>query len=287
MAKLRQSPDIDRSDYPNTKYYSATTDAIQSINETSSISSKSLDLDRCYPINITGKRGVCLLVNIYRKYSFLDVSPAKQIFEELNYEVRVFDNVTAQEYFESLKKIREEIELLKSDSFIQIFSSHSDSNSVVFADEQRKDRADFITEFSGDICPCLIGKPKLFFFQNCREQKDHISNTSDLGILETENFRIIHKSKPSYMLPVDVLQFHATIDGAVAYRDERGSVFLQSLYGILRDHNIRCLPFGEIELELRRRVIKATQSPFEIDKFQIPETLSTLTKIFYFFQPCE
>ena len=276
------------SSVPRMKYQSGATAT------PSKIFSKPLDSSTCYPINLTGKRGICLLVNIYRKNSFFDVPPARKIFEDLNYEVRVFDNVSVQEYIESLKKIREEIEKLNSDSFILIFSSHGDQNTVLFADRKRLNRTALITEFAGDYCPCLVNKPKLFFFQNCRGQEGHTEDTSGLEQLMSDAESTdaappkTVSSKPSTTIPSDVLRLYATAEGTVAYRSDSGSIFLQALYEILSDTLLRCLPIGELEMELRRRVLNKSYSTLSEDHkigAQLPESTTSLTKTFYFCHP--
>ena len=267
------------SDVPREKYHSSAAGTDQASIGALRISSKPLDPDKCYPINPTGKRGICLLVNIFRKHSFLDVPPARQIFEGFNYEFRVFDNVTAQEYIESLQKVREEIEQLKSDSFIMIISSHGDENNVIFFDGKMIDRSDLVKEFSGDYCPSLIGKPKLFFFQNCRISEGNNEDISKFEPYMTDAaIPNPDYGKPSTISQSDILRIYATADGTVAYRDESGSVFLQTLYEILRDPVMKRLPINDIEINLRRMVHEKTGN-------QLPESTTSMMKTFYFCHP--
>ena len=276
---------------PRMKYHSGATASTAFADK---VHFKPLDADKCYHINLTGKRGICLLVNIFREYSAFDVPPAKKIFEDLNYEVRVFDNVTSYEYIDSLIKIREEIEQLKSDSFILIFSSHGDQNSVTFADGKKLNRADLIKEFAGDYCPTLINRPKLFIFQNCRGPETHFEDTSELEqFMEDADSTDVatprhDSSKRSTTIPSDILRLYATTDGTVAYRDETGSIFLQALYNILRDPELRRLPISELEIELRRQVLAKSQTTLSADHKiggQLPESTTSLTKTFYFCHP--
>ena len=273
------------SSVPNTKYHPGAA---------SPFPPNPLDPSKYYPINHTGKRGVCLLVNIYRKNSQFDVPPAKQIFEQLNYVVRVFDNVAKHEFIDSLGRIREEIELHNSDSFILIFSSHGDLDNVNFPGELKMSRTDIIRLFTGDYCPVLRDKPKIFFFQNCRGAETHIEDTTRLEPLMADaecSDDVSHQSdrnKQNTAIPADVLRLYATAEGKVAYRDDKGSIFLRCLYEILSDPQLRRLPICQLETVLRNRVYTQSKADLSADNKiggQLPESTTSLTKDFYFCLP--
>ena len=261
--------------------------------------SNQLDLDRCYAIN-KGIRGVCCIINIYRNFSTYDVTDGQKVFENLSYKVVTFDNITAGTFVSSIKRIRSLIEELNSDSFVLIFSSHGDPENVMFADGRRMSRERIILEFLTPYCPCLAGKPKLFFFQNCRG--DHTfeiannttqpdPNTDSLmqsDAISSECARVAHNIRIGTHLPTDIMRFYASTEGSVAYRLSTGSIFLQSLYEILQDETINRESLNELQSDLVRRVTCYSQATLERSHKtggQVPEFKSSLVKKFYFKHP--
>ena len=259
--------------------------------------SNQLDLDRCYTIN-KGIRGICCIINIYRNFSTYDVTDGLRVFESLNYRVITFDNITVGTFISSLRSIRKKIEELDSDSFILIFSSHGDPENVMFADGKRMPRERIILEFLPVYCPCLAGKPKLFFFQNCRGDRTfeidntqpdpHTDSVMQSDAISSECARIARDIKIGTHLPTDIMRFYASTDGSVAYRLSTGSIFLQSLYEILQDESINRESLNELQSDLVRRVTCYSQATLERNNKaggQVPEFKSSLVKKFYFKHP--
>ncbi|KAI6650396.1 Caspase-3 [Oopsacas minuta] len=249
-----------------------------------------LDITDCYHINTTGKRGVCLIVNIYREYASEDVIPLRKVFTSLNYEVKDCDNVSAEDYEIWVGKMKILIDELKSDSLIFIFSSHGDEKNVKFGCGGKRSRDSLILDFQDEYCECLAGRPKLFFFQNCRGQGGISDNTADLEHLMVDTDGLGTKGGASQLskIPKDILRFYATTDGNAAFRESTGTIFLQTLCQTLDDPEMRRKKFGDFELEFRRRVEElSTKSmgKLNIDGVQVPPSESTLTKHFFFAHP--
>ena len=255
-----------------------------------------LDSNECYPINTTGKRGVCVIVNMYRPHSCKDIAPIKKLFEKLNYEVIDFDNVKVDEFLSSVTdrssplSVYRRISDLKSDSFIFIISSHGNEDSVSFVDVKMK-RESIIRYFQNDYCPALAGKPKLFFFQNCRGLE---GLTDDLSSLEGEMADAqLKDSKTGKFSHVsnhqsDIVRFYASTHGTASFRDFDGTVFLQCLIEILEDPKKRRRSFNDIQPELCRKVCeKAGKMLNESHKIgcQTPQCETTLLRHYYFCHP--
>ena len=245
------------------------------------------DPKECYPIKKVGKRGLCLIVNMFRIGAGADVTDGGEIFEELNYEVMKLDNITFRDYMKSQKTIRKKIEDLNSDSFILIFSSHGDEKDVVFADNNLVPREEIILRFLPSYCPCLEGKPKLFFFQNCRGTGLYSRGQHDLLLLDpipdsTDDSVPFTPSESSKDVPKDILKYFATTEGHVAYRLESGagSIFLQALFEILRDPEHVKRGISVIQPILSAKVLEHSESGS-----QLPDYHTTLLKQFYFKHP--
>ena len=229
---------------------------------------------------------MCLIVNMFRIGAGADVTDGGEIFEELNYEVMKLDNITFRDYMKSQKTIRKKIEDLNSDSFILIFSSHGDEKDVVFADNNQVPREEIILRFLPSYCPCLEGKPKLFFFQNCRGT-DSYPRTAQHDLLlfdpipdSTDDSVLFTPSESLKDIPKDILKFFATIEGHVAYRTEAGSIFLQALFEILRDDEHVRKHINAIQPILSDKVLRLSESGS-----QLPDYHTTLLKHFYFKHP--
>ena len=255
-----------------------------------------LDSEECYPINTTGKRGVCVIVNQYRPYSCRDIFPIKLLFENLNYEVIDFDNVKVNEFLDSVtdlsssSSVYRRISDLKSDSFILILSSHGDEENVYFIDEKIP-RESLIKYFLNDYCPYLIGKPKLFFFQNCRGKEGMMDNLNDIEWLMTD--AKINPLKTRKLPPVsnrqsDMAQFYSSTQGTESFRDPNGTIFLQCLIEVLKDPKKKRRSLNDLQPELCRKVSEKAQILLrENDKIgcQTPQFETTLFKHYYFCHP--
>ena len=278
---------------PHMKFDSGDELKTQNFFEAYNVPFKLLDPERYYSINLTSKRGMCLLINLYPKYSVTDTTLAQRAFEELNYKFSEFKIFTAQQYGDFKKRLPEDVEQLYSDSFILIFLSQGDQNNVIFSDGKKMDRADLITQFERECLQCLLGKPKLFFFQNFLGQEGYTEDTPELEhlVVDTNSTDAASQnscSKPSTTIPSDVLSIYASTDSTVANGDESDSIYLQDLYTILLDPIQRRLPIKEILIELRCKVSnKLPTRPFDDDMFgsHLTET-NSLTKIFQFCHPC-
>ena len=251
-----------------------------------------LDSDKYYPINTTGKRGVCVIVNVYRDNSCRDVLPIQLLFEDLNYEVITFDNVKMNEFISSVTDhVYRRISDLKSDSFILILSSHGDEENIYFVDG-KLNRESIIKYFLNDYCPYLAGKPKLFFFQNCRGKEgffmEDLSNMesvmADAQLNHLKTRKISHVSDHQ----LDIARFYASTRGMAAYRDHNGTFFLQCLIEILKDPKKKRQSLNDIQPELCHKVYEKAQTLFkESDQIggQIPQLETTLLKRYYFCHP--
>ena len=254
-----------------------------------------LDNEECYPINKTGKRGVCVIVNEYRIHSCEDVLPIRRLFEDLNYEVIPFDNVKREEFISSVTgssydSVHRRISDLKSDSFILILSSHGDEENVIFLDGKLT-RESIIQYFLNDYCPALIGKPKLFFFQNCRGNEGMMDDLTNLEGLMSDaqlNHLRTRETPPVSNHQSDIVRFYASTQGAKSFRNDNGTFFLQCLIEILEDPKKKRRSFNDIQPELCRKVCEKAQIQLKENNLigcQTPQCVTTLFRQYYFCHP--
>merc|ERR1719445_989627 len=78
------------------------------------------------------------------------------------------------------------------------------------------------------VCPNLIGKPKMFFYQACRVQDEESEELSEAHHVSSTSLPSIGSS--------DVLTYSSTTAGFVSYRHMvDGSFFIRHLCEVLQD----------------------------------------------------
>lgn len=136
--------------------------------------------------------GIALLVNIEnfshdtqmkRKGSNFDLQSLRDSFEQLQYLVHLYQDLTRVEFKKVLISIAR-TDHSQYDSFVCIIMSHGDEyENIIFNDGQLVSKAEIYRNFSPLYCKSLSGKPKIFIFQSCRGTSIEPSVLS-----ENENF---------------------------------------------------------------------------------------------------
>jgi hypothetical protein len=81
-----------------------------------------------------------------------------------------------------MTKVTNQIHLLQDidwdlfDYLVIAIMSHGKSDEFITADCRERDIEDFCSEFSGTKFPGLLGKPKIFFLNVCRGQRQNKSS---------------------------------------------------------------------------------------------------------------
>ena len=126
------------------------------------------------------RRGIALVINIRtyepntfkldeRKRSEQDVVNLKKTLEYLEFDLKLHENLTANKIREEIQKIAE-IDHTASDCFLCVVMSHGDDDKI-FASDSEEISFEKIMKPIKD-CETLKNKPKLFFFQACRGDKE-------------------------------------------------------------------------------------------------------------------
>lgn len=173
--------------------------------------------------------------------SFCSTESLQEVFEWLGFNVKVYKNKTSEEMKDLLKMFSNKHH--DGDCFVCCILSHGTIDGVCGIDGATISRDDIFRPFSGNSCPSLVSKPKVFFIQACRGKEHHPAaevqsdsnedmETEDEASLETDAVQMI-------TLPddADFLVASSTIKGCVSFRDTiSGSWFIQSLCQQLRKY---------------------------------------------------
>uniref|UniRef100_G3WLJ5 CASP8 and FADD-like apoptosis regulator n=1 Tax=Sarcophilus harrisii TaxID=9305 RepID=G3WLJ5_SARHA len=124
--------------------------------------------------------GLCLIIDCVGN----DADPLKETFTSLGFEVQCFNHLSMQQIDNVLHQTARLSKHQDYDIFVCIVISRGDSESI-FGISQPNFRLplhQIKKFFTGDACPLLLGKPKLFFIQNYVVPKDHREANSLLEV---------------------------------------------------------------------------------------------------------
>ncbi|XP_017336114.1 caspase 8 isoform X1 [Ictalurus punctatus] len=248
-------------------------------------------------------RGFCVIINnvnfaspLKERYgSKLDEDSLKEVFQWLGFNVCVHKNQTAEQMKDLLKKYSQQHH--DGDCFVCCIMSHGSSDGVHGTDGAIVSRDDIFGPFSGNSCPSLINKPKVFIIQACRgkeyhlpvevqpdsyEEEDTEAETEDEKSLETDAVQMM-----TIPADADFLIARSTVKGYYSMRNTiSGSWFIQSLCKQLKTY----CPGGEdiptILLCVNKEVSeKATTVRMKGIVKQMPIHKVTLRKKLVFYLP--
>ncbi|XP_068202072.1 uncharacterized protein [Palaemon carinicauda] len=102
--------------------------------------------------------------------SEVNVRQLKELFTQMMYEVTIYEGSgTKDDTIAALERFREKDIHRNADSLVVIFSSHGIEDEFFTSDGESINYKTVYQMFSDTNCPYLIGKPKIFMFQFCRE----------------------------------------------------------------------------------------------------------------------
>ncbi|XP_058831650.1 caspase-1-like [Topomyia yanbarensis] len=209
------------------------------------------------------------------------------ILYDLDFDVRVFDDLNRQRVLETLKEVSQE-DHSDSDCLVVVVMSHGEQG-VVYARDNKYNVDSLWKNFVGNACPSLIGKPKMFFIQACRgEQFDQGVQFRPLKAAPKDMVDS-KKDQVVFSIPAmaDLLVMYSTFEGYYSWRNPRqGSWFIQSLCKELKE-NGKVRDLLTLLTGVSRRTAYEWQSFVPHDERmdamkQIPCIVSMLTKTFYF-----
>ncbi|XP_070396624.1 uncharacterized protein [Dermacentor albipictus] len=150
-----------------------------------------------------------------------DVEVLKQLWEELDFDVRVYDDYTSSEIEKLLNEIATVWDHRKSDALVFIILSHGYRGGF-YASDCKKVDLDTIESYLCEKCDGLKDKPKVLCVQACQ--------SGDLS--EPLPRRTGERRSRAHML-----KFMSTVPYSLSYRDPHyGSVFVQAFVDAVRRH---------------------------------------------------
>jgi hypothetical protein len=205
------------------------------------------------------KRGIALVINIRtydapnplklkeRVWSEQDVKNLKTTLEYLEFDLRFYENLKANEIRDQIQKLADE-DHSNSDCFLCVVMSHGNEDKIVTSDNKLMSFEEIMAPIKS--CKSLENKPKLFFFQACRGDNEmenpRVRSRSDSGesISSGEgntdsainSDSLDTKKKTRKNAESDLLVYNATLPKHYAYGTEKdGTVFIKNVCQVLND----------------------------------------------------
>jgi hypothetical protein len=225
--------------------------------------------------------GICLIINNYEFYqgdTNLDLLTNRggankdqenllETFRYLRYKVELHENLTSDQMTDALKEIscRDHSAF---DSFVCCVLSHGDEGRVFGADSRPVDLRDLTGIMKGTFTKSLMDKPKIFFVQACR------------GDREDKGIPIEKDGDASLPVEADFLFGYATPNGKAAYRSRRhGSWFISEMCQVFMQDSHR-LSLSAMMKKINKKVSDAyTKEGYK----QCTEVVDRLRKDVVFF----
>ncbi|XP_077010791.1 caspase-8 isoform X1 [Tamandua tetradactyla] len=224
------------------------------------------------------RRDVPKIQNIRdRNGTHLDADALDKTFNALHFEIVHFEDSTAKEICDALK-LYQSMDHNNRDCFICCVLSHGDKGIIYGTDGQEVPISELTSYFTGQKCPSLAGKPKVFFIQACQgdSYQKGIAMETDSDQQETD-FKTDSLQKRYIPDEADFLLGMATVNNCVSYRSPlEGTWYIQSLCHSLRK---RC-PRGDDVLTILTEVNFEVSSKDDRKNMgkQMPQPTFTLRK---------
>ncbi|XP_065842396.1 caspase-3-like [Oscarella lobularis] len=203
-----------------------------------------------------------------------DVKTLQNLFEFLNFDVVTYENVNESRMRNVINRFAQD-DHSKIDCVAMAISSHGRDEEIYSSDESLVPVSQITSPFRYN--PTLLGKPKLFFIQACRGERQ------DKGIDVPDGKRV---SDTRLTIPTDsdFLLAFATTPGYASFRNSLfGSWFVQAL-----DSTFRARAHEDHLLDLLTRVNRKVAIEFKSNpgqRKQMPAIVSMLTKKLYLLPP--
>lgn len=179
--------------------------------------------------------------------SFGSTESLEEVFQWLGFSLDVHKNQTAEQMKDLLKTYSQKNH--DGDCFVCCIMSHGSADGVHGTDGKIVSKDDIFGPFSGNSCPSLVSKPKVFFIQACRGNEYHLPVQTQSDSYEEEEMEAEVEMEDESSLDTDAVQMitipadadfliaRSTVKGYLSFRERiSGSWFIQSLCKQLRKY---------------------------------------------------
>ncbi|XP_015676277.1 CASP8 and FADD-like apoptosis regulator [Protobothrops mucrosquamatus] len=238
-------PKLSLADPPKTVNRERVMNGACAVQEQIHISVPETEIQSCNKYRMQSKPlGVCLIIDCIGN----DAGLLTKAFQSLHFEVRCRRFLNMKAVMHDLYEVARLRAHKDADCFVCVLVSRGDHQHIFCTDHsvpgfQLERLKDF---FTGERCPDLLGKPKLFFIQNYIEPPNWQGNAS-----------LTEADGDLCTIPqvADILWSHCTLDASALERSPcSSSYYLSTLADLLMDPQKRKLPLLDIFLELNNRV---------------------------------
>lgn len=236
------------------------------------------------------KRGKALIINnrIFDLRTGLNERNGTQIdgdalvacFTRIGFEVDMLADGNFAEIRGRLKALSQE-DHSQNDCLVVCILSHGEKGSI-WARDIRYPVDEVYHIFTGDKCPSLAGKPKLFFVQACQ------GSEFDRGTMVMRNDIDVADSASYYKIPTwaDFLIVYSTVSGYYSWRNpSKGSWFIQALTNVFA-RNAKSMDVLSMMTLVNQQVAYDFESIADSREFhgnkQVPCITSMLTRRVFF-----
>ncbi|XP_029425349.1 caspase-14-like isoform X2 [Nannospalax galili] len=200
--------------------------------------------------DLSGTRAALFLTVIQdRPGAQHDVAALEDLCQALDFKATLRTDPTAQAFWEELVQFRERLDTHPdpvSCALVALMAHGGPQGQLLGADGREVQAEALVQELSR--CQALQGRPKIFLLQACRGG----NRDPSVGPRALPWYWRWLQAPLAIPTQADVLQIHVDASGCVAYRDEKGSDFIQMLVEVIRAN-----PGGdllELLTEVNRRV---------------------------------
>ena len=216
-----------------------------------------------------------------RKGTDKDADDIKDVFLDLGFVVRRYDNVSRKGLFSALRQVEQKYTTLSCVACVIL--SHGLDGKVYVRDSEIN-LNDIFAVFES---PNWVGKPKLFFIQACQGDV-HMDGITPSDIDSTDGFILLEELMAPLPRQSDFLYAYSTVRGYSSWRNsENGSWFIQELCQSLRTHS-HLLDLSRILTRANKQIasrVTYTEQKETNNKRQIASMMNQLRKDLYFFPP--
>ncbi|XP_019625523.1 PREDICTED: caspase-3-like [Branchiostoma belcheri] len=252
---------------------------------------KALRYDMSHP-----RRGLAVIINNkhfnastqmeMREGSEVDLENLSQVLLDLDFEVRVYTDLTCKQMRRVLRQVADE-DHGDSDCLLVSIMSHGYKGEQVYGVDGLVNVDKLSAYFRGENCKTLIGKPKLFVIQAC--QGERLMEGVTLASTSSDSDVTLRPQSQTLPSGADFLYFYSVSQGYYSWRNIRqGSWLIQALCKVLREDGYSGLEIMQLLTKVNRQVATEFESLSPDESFnkkkQIPCIVSMLTKELYFTQ---